>query len=239
MHFHLPKPLHGWREFGGEVAIIVLGVLIALALEQAAESWHQHAAAREARDAIRTEVGDNLGSLQARMGMEDCIERRFDDIAAYLDIASTGSVADPPSWIGRPGISTMDSYRWDAASQAGRVSLFSSQEQSQYAFLYGATKAIGGEEAHEQELWAQLRSLEGQHHISAVTAEAMRSILSQARYADWEIRLFDREATENAKAAHIPLIVDPRYPPNRSVCLPIHTTRQAALKMINSEYGAP
>ena len=30
MHIHLPKPLHGWRVFVGEVAIIVLGVLIAL-----------------------------------------------------------------------------------------------------------------------------------------------------------------------------------------------------------------
>ena len=33
MHFHLPKPLHGWREFAGEVGIIVLGVLIALGAE--------------------------------------------------------------------------------------------------------------------------------------------------------------------------------------------------------------
>jgi hypothetical protein len=30
MHVHLPKPLHGWRAFAGEVGIIVLGVLIAL-----------------------------------------------------------------------------------------------------------------------------------------------------------------------------------------------------------------
>jgi hypothetical protein len=30
MHFHLPGPLHGWREFAGEVGIIVLGVLIVL-----------------------------------------------------------------------------------------------------------------------------------------------------------------------------------------------------------------
>jgi hypothetical protein len=28
MHFHLPKPLHGWRAFAGEVGIIVVGVLI-------------------------------------------------------------------------------------------------------------------------------------------------------------------------------------------------------------------
>ena len=32
MHVPLPKPLHGWREFAGEVGIIVLGVIIALAL---------------------------------------------------------------------------------------------------------------------------------------------------------------------------------------------------------------
>lgn len=43
MHFHLPKPLHGWREFVGEVGIIVLGVLIALGAEQIIDDirWHQ------------------------------------------------------------------------------------------------------------------------------------------------------------------------------------------------------
>jgi len=34
MHVHLPKPLHGWRAFAGEVGIIVVGVLIALSAEQ-------------------------------------------------------------------------------------------------------------------------------------------------------------------------------------------------------------
>ena len=43
MHVHLPKPLHGWREFAGEVGIIVLGVLIALAAEALIEraNWRQ------------------------------------------------------------------------------------------------------------------------------------------------------------------------------------------------------
>jgi hypothetical protein len=38
MHFHLPKPLHGWREFTGEVGIIVIGVLIALGAQQVVEA---------------------------------------------------------------------------------------------------------------------------------------------------------------------------------------------------------
>ena len=34
MRFALPKPIHGWRAFWGEVGIIVLGVLIALGAQQ-------------------------------------------------------------------------------------------------------------------------------------------------------------------------------------------------------------
>jgi len=34
MQVHVPKPLHGWREFAGEVGILVLGVLIALGAER-------------------------------------------------------------------------------------------------------------------------------------------------------------------------------------------------------------
>lgn len=40
MHVHLPKPLHGWRAFAGEVGIIVLGVLVALGLDQVADQIH-------------------------------------------------------------------------------------------------------------------------------------------------------------------------------------------------------
>ena len=37
MDVHKPKPIRNWREFLKEYAIIVIGVLTALAAEQAAE----------------------------------------------------------------------------------------------------------------------------------------------------------------------------------------------------------
>jgi hypothetical protein len=52
MHFHLPKPLHGWREFVGEVGISVLGVLIALGAEQVIETVHGNAEVRQFRGAV-------------------------------------------------------------------------------------------------------------------------------------------------------------------------------------------
>ena len=51
MHVHLPKPLHGWREFLGEVGIIVVGVLIALGAEQVVETLHWRSAVASERDA--------------------------------------------------------------------------------------------------------------------------------------------------------------------------------------------
>jgi hypothetical protein len=41
MKLRIPEPLHGWREFAGEVGIIVLGVLIALGAQQLVE-WANH-----------------------------------------------------------------------------------------------------------------------------------------------------------------------------------------------------
>ena len=55
--FTLPKPLHGWREFAGEVGIIVLGVLIALGAGQVAEKAHQRQEGIQAEQVIRNEIG--------------------------------------------------------------------------------------------------------------------------------------------------------------------------------------
>src|SRR5438270_3394440 len=107
MHFHLPNPLHGWREFAGEVGIIVVGVLIALGMEQIAQSWNDRRATQEAREAIRAEVADDLGGLTDRIVREPCIQRRLDEIGRFLDVASTSTVSDAPTWISRPPVWNM------------------------------------------------------------------------------------------------------------------------------------
>ena len=57
MHFHVPKPLHGWRELAGEVGIIVLGVLIALGFEQVVEAMRWRSEVGHFRKAVDHELG--------------------------------------------------------------------------------------------------------------------------------------------------------------------------------------
>ena len=61
MHLHLPKPPHGWREFLSEVAVIVVGISIAIGAEQTVEWFHHRSEVNEAIASLRVESNENLG----------------------------------------------------------------------------------------------------------------------------------------------------------------------------------
>ena len=77
MQFHLPKPLHGWREFVGEVGIIVIGVLIALTAEQVVETINGDAQVREFRGAVDDELAYDMGAYQQRLMLGSCVRARL------------------------------------------------------------------------------------------------------------------------------------------------------------------
>jgi hypothetical protein len=89
MHVHLPKPLHGWRQFVGEVGIIVLGVLIALGFEQIAESVRWHVRAAEARTALQAEVGHGFLVTEERQAVVDCLDQQLSRIESAVISSNT------------------------------------------------------------------------------------------------------------------------------------------------------
>jgi hypothetical protein len=84
MHFHLPKPLHGWREFAGEVGIIVVGVLIALGAEQFVERGHWRSEARQATDSLRDEVADHYVTASEIVMAQPCIDQQLETLEQSL-----------------------------------------------------------------------------------------------------------------------------------------------------------
>ena len=105
MHFHLPKPMHGWRAFVGEVAIIVLGVLIALGAEQAVERWRWQEDVKAGREALRLDFESILVNAGEREAEDKCIRDRLLFLRNLLDshpdrLPALGHVGSPParSW---------------------------------------------------------------------------------------------------------------------------------------------
>jgi hypothetical protein len=104
MHFHLPKPLHGWREFVGEVAIIVLGVLIALGAEQLVEIEHWRHAVRDTDQRMRHDLGYDLAIAYERPAIDPCLRPR---LAQLRDELLTGG----PNWPGSRARFANDLYK--------------------------------------------------------------------------------------------------------------------------------
>jgi hypothetical protein len=97
MHFHLPKPLHGWREFAGEVGIIVVGVLIALAAEQVVETAHWQERARHARSSLRGELAGHYGDAVEWRAVQPCISAQLQRLRQGL-LASGQRLNPAPSF---------------------------------------------------------------------------------------------------------------------------------------------
>lgn len=95
MHVHLPKPLHGWREFVGEVGIIVLGVLIALGAEQALESMHDRHQRHERLERLFEEARSNVTQLRSERELTRAMTQRESDFATGL---SAGSCPPEDQW---------------------------------------------------------------------------------------------------------------------------------------------
>lgn len=228
------RPVDGWRRFAGEVGVIVLGVLIALVVQQVAQAVKDRSDAASARRAVRYEIGDLLAGLDKRAGTQACIDRRLAEIGALL--VRRPFVA--PRWIGRPQTWQMSHARLDAATQAGRTTLFPLDEQTEFADIYGSFHAVEDAQQREQAAWAMLRGLEELPTLSDADAAGFRAALQDARFVNWYIRLSYLQADERALALAIPRQPG-GSPGSQSVCVPSDTGRAEALRRTNNRYGEP
>ena len=182
MHVHLPKPLHGWRELLNEYAIIVLGVLTALALDQLVEAAHERRLAREATAAINQELQDDLNRIASRQRQQTCILKRLDEIQALLTTWRDDNAFPPSLHVGFPGDVGVADQRWEANLASGRSSEEPSDQQADQAGLYTLVHVIGGIEGSEVADWARLRTLEfGSEALSPASKPIIAEALANAR----------------------------------------------------------
>lgn len=156
MHFHLPKPLHGWREFAGEVGIIVLGVIIALGFEQAVERvrWNQQVHA--ARDAIHREMAFDLADFADRLRVAPCLDRDLIEAQRRLDVAAaTGSTPSSPVGSDSPGrLLLVGDY--EAQQFAQNLIHFPADELSGLGLWYDQARDLKVWNQQEDSIWINL-----------------------------------------------------------------------------------
>jgi hypothetical protein len=183
MHFHVPKPLHGWREFAGEVGIIVLGVLIALGAEQAVEMLHWRSEVADARRALNREVGYNLGAIVKRQQEAPCIDRRLQGIRALLAAPNARNGSKPRQPLGQPQLWRPRTNAWQTATTGQVAEHMPLNIRVGYAELYDEFNWYGQRAADETDAWSVLGELDDPGVLGREDLAIVRQARSRAQVA--------------------------------------------------------
>jgi hypothetical protein len=190
-----PHPSHGWRDFFVHIVTIVIGLLIALALEQTAEGFHHRAQVREAREAIAQERAANQQEFARTTELFRRETKRFQMNLAVLQFLQQHPGAAPDSW---PGTINWHTYNTSFSSSAW--------EAAQHT---GATARMSP---------AELRQLEQLYHqlgvVQASSAERLRAITAARRYTASDVdpsRLSGAQLADEIELAEALLIAQYRF----------------------------
>lgn len=225
MHLHVPKPIHGWKQFFNEVAVITVGIGIALGGEELITHWNEERYATKSLEATKDEVAINLGRMQARLATADCIDKRLDEVAAYIERPDE---RDRPKWVGRPQVWTMQTSAVNAARSYGSMTIMPRPEQMAISTVYSTMDQFADIEKDEQWAWAELRSIAEDRDVSDSDKASLRQAIQRARYSAWLLRISAQQALEESK----PLEVKPdKFEGSQSVCIPMDTPFDEAVRM--------
>lgn len=181
MHFHLPKPLHGWRAFIGEVGVIVLGVLIALGAEQAAEAYHHREQVRQGEEALKANYVAFIRAAASIKARATCVADRISEIRAILDEASVTHQLPRIGPIPKPLPHRWEISVWDAMIASQAAGHLAADKAFLYAGIAHSAHQIQLSNLAESDAWAPLGGLTGPARSFGDAQEAtFRAALSRA-----------------------------------------------------------
>ena len=141
MDVRLPKPLHGWREFAGEVGVIVLGVLIALGAQELVQAWQWRSEVKQTREALDAELAHNLEFFNYRISLSPCVRSRLNELELIVDRQKSGKIVRMKRDFSPALSENLRFAVWDSATGEAK-SHMPLRVKLQYAMLYDISADI-------------------------------------------------------------------------------------------------
>ena len=219
MRISLPRALQGWRKVVGEIAIIVIGILIALGLDQyvQAQQWRQQVEQAEA--AFVGELALGAQDAYERLAIQPCLQGRIRELADHLN-------RDEPRWnalplklstkyyrnvlpvVYRPPYSAVFMDAWRNALADQTLNHLSTERAAQFSALYKAREEFGRVQEDELEAAGRLTPLaydrpldaEGRREMLGVVAEIDRANTFLIRNSEETLAALKRFGVKFGKA---------------------------------------
>ncbi len=189
MHIHKPKAVHGLREFASEIAVVVLGIVIALLGEQAVDAFHWAHKVGAAEKAIKEELAVDLSYAAEQQAMGPCAVRYIDT----LEQAIAKNRPDTIMALYRMGPPLHDhpwrSDTWTAALNGQVPDHLPPERVGDYSLAFRMVTSLHDEQWELFDLYAEAMSGRfGRLDSPAVASEALRLVdrlrANEARRAD-------------------------------------------------------
>jgi hypothetical protein len=135
MDIHPPEgPTHSLRDFAIHIAVVTVGILIALSLEGIRETWREHTIVREARESFHQEAVANHKNIDRELantrGMKKQIDAILKDRAQFEQHPE--QLAPRIAEI-QPSLYFFSSARWESALSTGALGHMDPTEVDNYA----------------------------------------------------------------------------------------------------------
>jgi hypothetical protein len=203
MEVHKPKPVHSWGDLIGEIGVIVLGVLIALAAEQAVELVHWNHQLIETRKALREEINTSAVDAYSHRAIYDCDAKALQKLRS--DLLKSG-----PTWKAKPSayealLSTWDTSAWRTAQASGTLGHMTPAELNGYASAYQFPPLFEAQEAKDQDDAAQIELLDYDLSLGDGMRGRMLEAVNRAERQNWLLALETKQFLESAAAVGVTL----------------------------------
>ena len=200
------RPPHGWNAVGWELAIVTVGVLLALGTQELAQSLHWRSEVKETRTALNAELSRDLAAFDYRLATSPCIIARMTELRKWADSFRIGKpLRLKHSIINTPGFAIRTEV-WDLVDGevASRIPL---KDRLNYSGLYSGMKSFTDLEKQEDEAWQTL--VEYQESKFLGEADIRKIALAAGGLDNASENLPAWQTTMNRQARELGLVPDP------------------------------
>jgi hypothetical protein len=159
MEIHAPHgPVRSLKEFLTHIAIITIGILIALSLEQSIEWRHNRHLVQEARTNIVAEMQANQQELHDNLPRLKQNEELLRRTLTYVNQLKDHKKTNEPDIKLNLNFFFLQDTSWNTAQSTGALGLMHYDEVQDFAFFYGLQRKLDGLEYELERSWLQMSS---------------------------------------------------------------------------------
>jgi hypothetical protein len=206
MEIHKPKPVHSWRELLTELGIVVLGICIAISLEQFVEYVHWHNEVQIGRKALAEEIATIDQFYGRRLVIAPCLDRRLNEDAGRIRDLAAGRKITPRKPIAVAPGALLSDAEWQSERSSQTLTHFPRAELALMSRFYAQMGDVHEWIIEEERSWSALEVLaDDPDHLGPADLAQLRVSLNDARAQEYLIVLNARRQLEIGAQLGIPL----------------------------------